>query len=162
MRALLEAQMSGRLHDVHAMERDLHRQLDEMIEKTDDPQLRSKLEQHVTETRHHQQRLIERLQAHGESANESIAETDGASTPKDDLTVAATATATVNDEKGHMRARDSLIATRVKIAFYRQLEITATRIGDEQTAQVARWNREQDEGLMQTIAAALRARTVPT
>jgi ferritin-like metal-binding protein YciE len=153
MRALLEEQMIVRLHDIYAMEANLQRLLDEMIEKTDDPQLRDKLEQHAHETHHHEQRLVERLQAHGERTRAN------AEQPADDRMLIDGSTTAI-DEQGDLVARDSLIAARVKIAFYEQLERTARRVGDKQTAQVARRNREEERSLTKTMSA-VRARGAP-
>jgi ferritin-like metal-binding protein YciE len=150
MRALLEEQMIGRLHDIHAMEAGLRRLLDKMVEKTDDPRLRSLLKRHVQETRHHDQRVIERLQAHGESARPSAA-----AAASGGAEVERSPTITTDDD-WHAAARDGLDAARVKISFYEQLEHTATRVGDERTAQVARWNREEERDLAQTIASRVR------
>ncbi len=154
MRALLEEQMIGRLHDIHGMEGELQRLLCQMIQQTDDPRLRGLLKRHAHETRHHDQRVIERLQAHGESARPSAA-TDGGGTHVEGWAALTT------DKEWHAAARDGLVAARVKISFYEQLERTATRVGDERTAQVARWNREEEQDLTQTIASGLRARGAP-
>ncbi len=60
-------QLVKHIDEAYAMEQNVLRMLDSMIETTEDPEMRSHLEEHKRETEIQAARLEERLQAHGES-----------------------------------------------------------------------------------------------
>lgn len=119
-----------------------------MIDAVEDPSTREALQSYELQARHHQQRLLERLQSLGESVYpESRAAGNGRQRPP------SGAAASSGQRGKPMSALDGLLATRLKIASYELLEATAARAGDSQTALVARWNRGDEEALSQTLAA---------
>lgn len=134
------------LRDSHAMEQNVIRMLDSMISTTDDPQIKRDLEHHREETQGHIQRLSSRLEAHGEDP----------STIKDAGAIMGALAKGLGDaargDKPGRNARDGFVTEHLEIASYELLERLARRAGDEDTAKVARQNREEEEAMAQKIA----------
>jgi ferritin-like metal-binding protein YciE len=168
--AIEEGQM-GTLHDqlvkhideAISMEEGVKRLLDGMIATTDDPQVLDLLEHHKVETEQHSQRLRRRLEAHGATPS-LVREATGilgalAKLPLD----------LVRGEKAGRNARDGYATEHMEIAAYQLLERIATRAGDEETAEVARQNRAEEEAMARKLdehwdlfaEASLRAEGVP-
>lgn len=63
----LEQQLVKHIDEALAMEKNVQRMLDGMIETTDDPAIKSALQRHRAETEAHATRMRKRLEAHGES-----------------------------------------------------------------------------------------------
>src|SRR3712207_3833663 len=61
----LETKLGDYVEDAHAMESNVLKMLDSMIQTTDDAQIRKQLEQHRKQTERHQERLRGRLEALG-------------------------------------------------------------------------------------------------
>lgn len=116
-----------------------------MISTTDDVTIRARLEQHQQETRAQQQRLEARLDSYGESS----------SSFKDLAAKAGPAMKGMLDigrgDKAGKNARDGYATEHMEIAAYQLLERVAVRAGDEQTAQVARQNRAEEEAMARFI-----------
>jgi ferritin-like metal-binding protein YciE len=143
----------GSLHDelvkhideAVAMEENVKRTLDGMISTFDDPQVIDLLEHHKAETEQHSARLRQRLEAHG-SQPSLVREAGGilgalAKLPLD----------LVRGEKAGRNARDAYATEHVEIAAYQLLERVATRAGDEETAEVARRNRADEEAMARKL-----------
>jgi ferritin-like metal-binding protein YciE len=62
----LQDQLTKHIDEAIAMEQDVLRMLDSMIETTEDEQIKSELQAHKLETERQSARLRERLEAHGE------------------------------------------------------------------------------------------------
>jgi ferritin-like metal-binding protein YciE len=135
------------IEDAHAMEQSVSRSLDSMISTTDDPEIRSMLEHHKQETERHERLLRERLDALGA----------GTSTRKQAQTVAGALLKGIGDvartDKPGKNARDAYVTEHMEIAAYQLLERMAVRAGDQETAEVARRNRSDDEAMAQKIDA---------
>ncbi len=133
------------VEDAHAMEQSVSTMLESMISTTDDPEIRSMLEHHKQETEEHERRLRERLDALGA----------GTSTRKQAQTIATALMKGVADmartDKPGKNARDGFVTEHMEIAAYQLLERLAKKAGDEQTAEVARQNRADDEAMAQKI-----------
>jgi ferritin-like metal-binding protein YciE len=133
------------IEDAHAMEQSVSRSLDSMISTTDDPEIRSMLEHHKEETERHERLLRERLDALGA----------GTSTRKEAQTVAGALLKGIGDvartDKPGKNARDAYVTEHMEIAAYQLLERLAVRAGDQETAEVARRNRADDEAMAQKI-----------
>jgi ferritin-like metal-binding protein YciE len=127
------------------MEQSVSTMLDSMISTTDDPEIRSMLEHHKQETEEHERRLRERLDALGA----------GTSTRKQAQTLATALMKGVADmartDKPGKNARDGFVTEHMEIAAYQLLERLAKKAGDEQTAEVARQNRADDEAMARKI-----------
>jgi ferritin-like metal-binding protein YciE len=141
----LQAQLVKHIDEAIAMEENVKRMLDGMIQTTDDPQVLDLLEHHKLETEQHSQRLRRRLEAHGASPS-MVREATGilgalAKMPLD----------LVRGEKAGRNARDGYATEHMEIASYQLLERVAQRAGDEETAEVARQNRSEEEAMARKL-----------
>jgi ferritin-like metal-binding protein YciE len=143
----IEQQLVKHIDEAYAMEQNVLRMLDGMIETTDDPQIKREFEQHKQETEQHIERLEQRLTAHDESPS-TVREAGGVLGALMKGVVDM-----VRDEKAGRNARDAFATEHVEIASYELLERFAERAGDVDTAQVARQNRADEERMAQKIAA---------
>jgi ferritin-like metal-binding protein YciE len=127
----LTAQLVKHIDEAHAMEQNVLRLLDGMIQTTDDPEMIDRLEHHKVETQAHAGRMRERLEAHG--ASPSLVKQAGgmlqalAKLPLDVL----------RPEKAGRNARDGFATEHLEIASYELLRRVADRAGDEETALAA-------------------------
>jgi ferritin-like metal-binding protein YciE len=67
--AKLQRKLADHVQDAHAMEQTVSTMLDSMISTTDDPEITEMLKQHKRQTREHERRLRERLDAMGAGAS---------------------------------------------------------------------------------------------
>ncbi|MDQ3889946.1 MAG: DUF892 family protein [Actinomycetota bacterium] len=143
----LQEKLLDYVEDAHAMEQNVLQMLDSMIATTQDDEIVQELEHHKMETERHEQLLRERLQALGR----------GTSTRKDVQSITAALTKGVADQvrgdKAGKNARDGFVTEHMEIASYELLERLALRAGDEETAEIARRNRADEEAMAQKIAA---------
>jgi ferritin-like metal-binding protein YciE len=138
-------QLVKHIDEAISMEENVKRMLDGMIDTTDDAGVIDLLEHHKVETEQHSQRLRERLEAHGASPS-MVREAAGilgalAKLPLD----------MVRGEKTGRNARDGYATEHMEIASYQLLERIATRAGDEETAEVARLNRAEEEAMARKL-----------
>jgi ferritin-like metal-binding protein YciE len=141
----LHDQLVKHIDEAIAMEENVKRMLDGMIGTTDDPGVIDLLEHHKVETEQHSQRLRGRLEAHGASPS-LVREATGilgalAKLPLD----------MVRGEKPGRNARDGYATEHLEIAAYQLLERIATQAGDEETAEVARLNRAEEEAMARKL-----------
>jgi ferritin-like metal-binding protein YciE len=141
----LQNQLVKHIDEAIAMEENVGRMLDGMIETTEDPGVIDLLEHHKGETEEHAQRLRRRLEAHGASPS-LVREATGilgalAKLPLD----------LVRGEKAGRNARDGYATEHMEIASYQLLERIAVRAGDEETAEVARLNRGEEEAMARKL-----------
>jgi ferritin-like metal-binding protein YciE len=143
----LKDQLTKHIDEAIAMEQDVLRMLDSMIETTDDDEIKGELREHKLETERQSERLRERLDAHG-SQPSLVRDARGVmgALMKSVVDVART-------EKAGRNARDGYATEHMEIASYQLLERIALRAGDEQTAQVARQNREEEEAMAKRLEA---------
>lgn len=137
----LQDQLTKHIDEAIAMEQDVLRMLDSMIGTTEDEEIRGELQQHKLETESQKARLRERLDAHGAEPSR-IREAGGVmgALMKSVMDVA-------RSEKAGRNARDGYATEHMEIASYHLLERVAQRAGDEQTAEVARQNRAEEEAM---------------
>jgi ferritin-like metal-binding protein YciE len=135
------------ISDALALEQNVETMLGGMISTTDDPAMRSRLEQHRDETKAQQERLRGRLDSYGESgsAMKEMAAKAGAAM-KGMLDMG-------RGDKAGKNARDGYATEHLEIAAYELLERVATRAGDQATAEVARTNRAEEEDMARFIEA---------
>jgi ferritin-like metal-binding protein YciE len=141
----LDSQLVKHIDEALAMEENVKRMLDGMIATMDDPGVIDLLEHHKVETEQHAQRLRRRLDAHGASPS-VVREAVGilgalAKLPLD----------MVRPEKAGRNARDAYATEHLEIASYHLLERIATRAGDEETAEIARLNRAEEEAMARKL-----------
>jgi ferritin-like metal-binding protein YciE len=135
------------IEDAHALEQNVLQMLDSMISTTQDDEILQELEHHKMETERHEQLLRERLEAYGrDTSMRKEAQSIGAALLKG-------VTDQVRGDKPGKNARDAFVTEHMEIAAYELLERLAQRAGDEQTAEVARRNRADEEAMAQKIAA---------
>jgi ferritin-like metal-binding protein YciE len=143
----LKDQLVKHIDEALAMEQNVLRMLDSMVETTDDPQIKDELRHHKLETERHADRLRDRLEAHGASPS-TVREVGGilGALTKGVVDV-------VRGEQAGRNARDGFATEHLEIASYELLERIAERAGDEATAQVARENRADEEAMAKKLSA---------
>ena len=141
----LNEKLADYIEDAHAMEQNDLKMIDSMISTTDDPQVKEMLENHRNETEEHERRLRERLDAVGR----------GTSARKQAQAVGAALLKSVGDkargDQAGKNARDGYMAEHMEIAAYQLLERLAKKAGDQETAEVARQNRADEEEMAKRI-----------
>jgi ferritin-like metal-binding protein YciE len=143
--ARVQQKLVDYVEDAHAMERNVSTMLTSMISTTDDPEIKKLLEDHKRQTEEHERRLRERLDAMGASTS-TIKEMGG---------LGAALFKRVGDiaraDKHAKNARDGYVTEHMEIAAYELLERLAKRAGDEETAEVARQNRSDEQAMAKKI-----------
>jgi len=143
----LKEQLVKHIDEAYAMEQNVLRMLDRMIETTEDPEIKNELREHKLETERHAERIQQRLEAH--SATPSMVREAGG--------IAGALLKSVLDltrgEKAGRNARDGYATEHLEIASYQLLERIAQRAGDEETAEVARQNRKDEEAMAKKLDA---------
>jgi ferritin-like metal-binding protein YciE len=143
----LQEKLVAYIQDAHAMEQNVLQMLGSMIATTQDEEILNELEHHRMETERHEQLLRQRLEALGRST----------STRKELQSLAGALVKGVADQvrgdKAGKNARDGFVTEHMEIAAYELLERLAQRAGDEETAEIARRNRADEEAMAQKIAA---------
>jgi ferritin-like metal-binding protein YciE len=141
----LQQKLVDYVEDAHAMEQNASKMLSSMIYTTDDPEIKEVLRHHKEETKEHARRLRERLDTMGA----------GTSTTKEVWAVGSALLKGVGDvvrtDKPGKNARDCFMTEHMEIASYELLERLAERAGDQQTAEVARQNRADEEAMAKKI-----------
>jgi ferritin-like metal-binding protein YciE len=144
----LKDQLVKHIDEALAMEQNVLRMLDGMIATTDDEEMTSELRQHKLETEQHAERLEKRLAAHDASPS-TIREAAGIMNA-----LMKGAVDMARQEKVGRNARDGYAAEHLEIASYQFLERVAQAAGDEETAEVARENRRDEEKMAKKIEAS--------
>ena len=143
----LQEKLIDYIEDAHAMEQNVLQMLDSMIATTDDEQIVQEFEHHKMETERHLQLLRDRLTAHGRDT----------SLRKETQTMAGALVKGVTDQvrgdKAGKNARDGFVTEHLEIAAYELLERLARRAGDEETAEVARQIRQDEEAMAEKISS---------
>jgi ferritin-like metal-binding protein YciE len=138
-------QLLKHLDEAIAMEENVKRMLEGGIALFDDPHIVDLLEHHRAQTEEHALRLRRRLEANGGSPS-IVREAVGilgavAKLPLD----------MVRPEKAGRFARDAYAAEHLEIASYQLLARVARRAGDEETAEIARQNRAEEEEMARLL-----------
>jgi ferritin-like metal-binding protein YciE len=141
----LKEQLVKHIDEAYAMEQNVLRMLDGMIETTDDSEIKDELREHKVETERHAERMQQRLEAHGASPS-MIKEAGGiaGALMKSVLDIA-------RPEKAGRNARDGYATEHMEIAAYQLLERIAKRAGDEETATAASENRADEEAMAKRL-----------
>ena len=143
----LKEQLVKHIDEALAMEQNVLRMLDGMIETTEDDEIRNELREHKLQTEQHAERLEKRLAAHDASP----------STAREAAGIMGALMKGIVDmarqEKAGRNARDGYATEHLEIASYQLLERVAKAAGDEETAEVARQNRSDEEKMAKKIEA---------
>ena len=143
----LKQQLVQHIDEAYAMEQNVLRMLDGMIQTTEDAEIKNELREHKLETERHAERMQQRLEAH--SASPSLVREAGG--------IAGALLKSVVDlargEKAGRKARDGYTTEHLEIASYQLLERIAQRAGDEETAEAARENRKDEEAMAKKLDA---------
>ena len=145
MASQLKDQLIKHIDEALAMEQNVLRMLDGMIETTEDMEIRDELRQHKVETERHAERMQQRLEAHGASPS-MVREAGGIVTALMKSVVDLT-----RQEKAGRNARDGYATEHLEIASYQLLERIAQKANDEETAEAARQNRADEEAMAKKI-----------
>ena len=142
----LQGLLIKHIRDAHAMEQNVLHMLTSMIVNTSDEEIKKGLEAHKEETRIQAERLTGRLEALGASVS-----------PVKELGAVMSALTkgvgdAVRNEKAGRNARDAFVTEHLEIASYELLERIAIKAGDEETAEVARQNRAEEEEMARLIS----------
>ena len=128
-----------------SLEETVKRQLDSLVATTEDTELKSLFREHRAETEAQLERLRRRLEAHGATP----------STVRSAMTTLGSAAKVPVDAMRSLRAarnlRDAYTTEHFEIACYRLLEGIAARLGDEETAEIARRNRAEEEAMARRL-----------
>jgi ferritin-like metal-binding protein YciE len=143
----LKDQLIKHIDEALAMEQNVLRMLDGMISTTEDEEIRSELRHHKLETEQHAERLEERLAAH-EASPSTVREAAGIMNA-----LMKSVVDMARSEKAGRNARDGYATEHLEIASYQLLERVAQAAGDEETAEVARKNRKDEEAMAKKIEA---------
>ena len=143
----LEEKLVEYIDEAYAMEQNVMRMLDGMIETTKDAQIKRSLERHKKQTEEQADRLEQRLRAHG--ASPSLTKEAGGVLG---ALMKGVVDAARGDKAGR-NARDGFATEHMEIASYQMLERVAKKAGDKETAAVARQNREEEEAMARSIAS---------
>lgn len=143
----IDSKLDSYLRDAHAMELNVKQMLTSMIETTSDPEMTELLERHRTETEQQIDRLAGRLDARG--GDTSALKDAGAVMGAFFKGMADLA----RSDKAGKNARDGFVTEALEIASYELLERLAERAGDNETAEVARTNRQEEEAMREALDA---------
>ncbi len=135
------------IRDAHAMEKNVEQMLASMISTTNDEAIRSRLESHKDETTEQAERLAQRLEGLGSST--SAAKDAGAILGA----FGSGLQEMMRADKPGKNARDGFVTENLEIAAYELLERLAQRAGDEETARIARQNRQEEEAMREFFAS---------
>lgn len=142
----LKEYLTKHLDEAYAMEQNVLRMLDGMIETTDDPGMVDALEHHKGQTQEHARLVKERLEAHGAEPSK-VREVGGilgalAKMPVD----------LIRGEKAGRNARDGFATEHMEIAGYELLKRYARAAGDEETVQVCDRIIAEERAMAEKIA----------
>ena len=141
----LNDQLNKHIDEALAMEQNVLRMLDGLIETTHVQEIKSEFRHHKVETEEHVSRLQRRLDERG--ASPSMAREAGGVMGA----LMKSVVDMVRQEKAGRNARDGYATEHLEIAAYQLLERVAERAGDTETAEVARENRKDEEAFAKTI-----------
>src|SRR6478735_6219809 len=148
------------LNEAHASEQALTRVLQSQIAMTPRGSYRSGLETHLNETRHHRDRLAQRLDALGHGSNPltvfvGLAETVVGQALALGKTPFDLIRGSGGEEKVLKNAKDACATEALEIATYTAIERLARSVGDERTAKLAASIRADEEKMLERIMREL-------
>ncbi len=142
----IESKLHSYIRDARAMEANSLMMMEAILLHTQDPEMRRILQDHIEETRRHEQIWIDRLDALGE--------TSGGMKKVGALLSAAMKGMVdqVRTDKPGKDARDSFVTEAVEIAAYELLSRLADRAGDEETARLSREILQEERAMADRLS----------
>jgi len=141
----LQAQLVKHIDEAHALEQNVLRMLDGMIQTTDDPEILDRLEHHKLETQEHATTMRRRLEHHGAEPS-MVRQAAGILEALMKMPLDL-----VRGEKAGRNARDAYATEHLEIASYQLLRRVAERAGDEETALACQQIIEQERAMAQFV-----------
>jgi ferritin-like metal-binding protein YciE len=141
-------QLVESIEDAHALEQHVAKQLDVLIDTTEDPELREAYLRHKEQTETHERLLRERLEDAYRRSPDPIKDVESIF-----VAMSKGLIHKLRPPDPARNARDAYVAEQMEIATYEILERMARRAGDWTTAEVARRNRADEQGMADAIAA---------
>jgi ferritin-like metal-binding protein YciE len=141
----LRSQLIQHIDEAHALEQNVERMLDSMIQTADDPEIIDRLEHHKLETQEHAATMRRRLEAHGAQPS-MVRQAAGMFEALMKLPLDI-----VRSEKTARNARDAYMTEHLEIASYELLRRVAQHAGDEETAQACLDILEQERAMAQFV-----------
>jgi ferritin-like metal-binding protein YciE len=141
----IQAQLVKHIDEAHALEQNVLRMLDSMIQTTDDAEILDRLEHHKLETQEHATTMRRRLEYHGAEPSmvrQAAGMLEALMKMPLDL---------VRGEKAGRNARDAYATEHLEIASYQLLRRVAERAGDEETAVACQEIIEQERAMAQFV-----------
>jgi len=136
------------LKDAHGLEQMSLQMTQAAAKAADDPTLRELFEHHHQETQEHERLVRERIEAHGEST--SRIKDLGGKIAAMGKGIAATGP---SDAPGRL-VRDGYVQEHTEVAAYELLSRVAERVGDSETAEVARRILDNERETAQKLAGS--------
>ena len=154
------------LAEARAKEAELEADLEAHIALTEKQAYKKRLRQHLTETRDHKRRVTSRIKQLGGQSTDGVAlpgipsavgEVAGKAVAAVKGQVGTARAAITNQAETHLRnAQEELREEHVEIALYNRIETFATEVGDNETAQLAKSIRRDEERMAKFLDAELR------
>jgi len=143
----LEEQLVKHLDEAYALETQVLRMLDGIVETTDDDELMVDFSRHKEETDRHRERIEDCLATYGvKPSKPKQAGGIVAALMKKPLDM-------LRSEQAMRNARDAFATEYLEIATYRLIEKLAERIGDDKTVLACRENIAEEERMAARIAS---------
>jgi ferritin-like metal-binding protein YciE len=156
-----DAKLVQWLREAHAKESELEMDLTAHISLTVKQSYKKRLQKHLTETRSHKRQVASRIKKLGGSSDGGgvggvVAEVAGKSIAAVKGQVGAARALVTEQAETHLRnAQEELREEQVEIAIYARLETFATEVGDNETAQLAKTIRRDEERMAKFLTAEL-------
>ncbi len=142
----IETKLHSYIRDARAMEANSLQMMQSMLLHTKDDEMRGILENHIEETKGHEQIWIDRLQG--------IGETSGGAKKAGALLSAGMKGIVdqLRSDKPGKDARDSYVTEAIEIAAYEMLSRLADRAGDSETSQLAQQILEEERAMAERLS----------
>ncbi|MDQ3963226.1 MAG: ferritin-like domain-containing protein [Actinomycetota bacterium] len=142
----IETKLHSYIRDARAMEANSLQMMQSMLLHTKDEEMRDILENHIEETKGHEQIWIDRLQG--------IGETSGGAKKAGALLSAGMKGIVdqLRSDKPGKDARDGFVTEAIEIAAYEMLSRLADRAGDTETSQLARQILAEERAMAERLS----------
>ncbi len=142
----IETKLHSYIRDARAMEANSLQMMQSMLLHTKDKEMRGILENHIEETKRHEQIWVDRLQG--------VGETSGGAKKVGALLSAGMKGIVdqLRSDKPGKDARDSYVTEAIEIAAYEMLSRLADRAGDSETSQLAQQILKEERAMAERLS----------